>query len=111
MSKILLPNQPDLSGKPKPPKIKATVVFQDTNYTIMRNKETITQDDVFNLPLHLILIGCGMLDARTYVPKTGKEGFLKVIKNLKKSFDENYHKQKAIANNLSDPVKPKVGKK
>lgn len=103
MGKILVPDQPDLTGKPQQPKIKATVLFQDQNYTIMRNKEIVTQQDILDTPLHLILIGCGMLDARTYVPKTGKEGFLKVIKKLKKQFDENYHKQKAIATNMKGP--------
>lgn len=102
-SGLLLPDETGLDGKPKAQQIKATVIFQDANYTIMRNKDgkDITQEDVLNTPLHLTLIAAGMLDARTYIPQVGKEGFLQTIKRLKKQFDDNYKKQKAIAMNTN----------
>lgn len=100
MSKLLLPDQPNLSGKPEPQKVKATIIFQDANYTFMRNKEQLTQEDVFNVPLHMFLIALGMLDARQYVPRIGKEAYLTTIKKLKKQFDDTYKAQKAIANNM-----------
>jgi predicted nucleotidyltransferase len=107
MGKILTPEKPDFAnpGKPKPSKIKATVVFQDANYTFMRNKEQLTTEDVFNLPLHLILIALGMIDAHTYVPRFGKDSYLKTIKRLKKQFDDHYKAQKAIATGMKDGKK------
>ena len=102
MGKILVPDQPNLSGMPEPKSIKATVIFQDTNYTFMRNKDgkEITQEDIFNLPIHLIFIGLGMLDARQYIPRIGKDTFLATLKKIKKQFDDTYKVQRAIATNM-----------
>ena len=105
MGKILVPNQPSLSGKPEPPKVKVTIIFQDEHYTFMRNKEVLTQEDVLNVPLHMFLISLGMLDSHQYVPRVGKEAYLTTLKKLKKQFDEMYKVQKAIATNMKVEIK------
>lgn len=108
MGKILVPGKPDLSGQ-EPQQIKATVIFQDTNYTFMRNKDgkEITQEDIYNLPIHLIFIGLGMLDARQYVPRIGKEAFLSTLTKIKRQFQDMYKVQRRIATNYQ-PEQPKV---
>ncbi len=101
MSKILLPDKPHF-GKNQPPKIKATVIFQDANYTFMRNKEELTQEDIFNVPLHLFLIALGMLDARQYVPRVGKKAFVQTLDKLKKQFTHVYKAQKELAHRVEE---------
>lgn len=97
MGKILTLDKPSFGRKP--PKVKATIIFQDANYTFMRNKEVLTQEDIFNVPLHLFLIALGMLDARQYVPRVGKKAFVQTLDKLKKQFNHVYKAQKAIAEN------------
>ncbi len=105
MGKILLPDKPDFKGSPEPQKIKATVIFQDANYTFMRNKEALTQEDIFNVPLHLFLIALGMLDARQYVPRVGKKAFIQTLDKLKKQFTHAYKAQKSLAETIKEGEK------
>ncbi|NNM44296.1 MAG: hypothetical protein HKM07_08155 [Chlamydiae bacterium] len=104
MGKILTLDQPNLSGK-EPPKIKATVIFQDPNYTFMRNKENLTPEDVFNVPLHLFLISLGLLDAQKYVPRVGKKQFIHTLDKLKKQFNHVYKAQKQLAQTITEGEK------
>ncbi len=103
MGKILTLDKPSFGRKP--PKVKATIIFQDANYTFMRNKEELTQEDIFNVPLHLFLIALGMLDARQYVPRVGKKAFVQTLDKLKKQFTHIYKAQKSLAESIKEDEK------
>lgn len=114
MSNLLIPGQNAPNFDPKrpnlpqtPPKIRATPIYQDANYTVLRHKEAITPQDVDNLSLHMILIGVGLLDAHKMVPKIGKDSFLDKLKQLKKGFDDHCKAQKAIAEGWVEKEEPK----
>lgn len=108
MGKIIVSDQADLSGKT--PQIQARIIFQDENYTIMRNKTDLNQKDILDMPLHLLLIAISFLAAKNYVQFIGKANFLGLMKRLKKQFDDNYKIQKAIAKNMPQPEKEEVTK-
>jgi hypothetical protein len=105
MGGILLADEAEGNNPPQPKQIQATVMFQDQNYTFMRNKEGITQQDIFDMPLHLVLIALGMLDARNYVPKIGLQNYQKTMRNLKKHFDRQYKAQLEAAAKMDREAK------
>lgn len=109
MGKIIVPGQPDLAKPGQPKQIQARVIFQDENYTIMRNKPDLNQRDILDMPVHLLLIALSYLDANNYVKFIGKENYLGLMKRLKKQFDDNYKKQKAVTNNMKLPNKMPEG--
>lgn len=103
MGEILLPEDQKAGAKPlASDEIMATVVFQDENYTIMRNKEKLTNEDMLNVPLHMMLLSMGMLSAQTYVPKVGKQNFTHTLKTLHSKFKKHVKDQLVIASRLPD---------
>lgn len=116
MSEILIPgkNAPHFDPKrpnlpQQPAQVKAVPVFQNRDYTILRHTEAATVKNMLDLPLHLIQIACGLLNADNYVPKVGKEGFLRTMKALKKGFDEVCKVQTARARGMVEE-KPELEK-
>ena len=105
MSDILVADAAEGNQPPQPKQIQATVMFQDANYTFMRNKEGVTQQDIFDMPIHLVLIAMGMLDARNYVPKIGVQNYQKTLRKLKKQFDRQYKAQVAAAAEMGREAK------
>ena len=110
MTETLVPAQKvggEIPQPLQPRQVQATIMFQDENYTFMRNKEVVTQQDIFDMPLHLLLIGMGMLDARNYMPKIGRREYEKALRDMKNKFDDMYMTQVKPAKELSKGTEKK----
>lgn len=100
MSDILVAGAAEGNKPPQPKEIQATVMFQDQNYTILRNKEGATNQDILDMPIHLALLSFGMMDARNYVEKIGYKSYIKALRQVKKHFDRQFRAQLAAASKM-----------
>jgi hypothetical protein len=95
----------------QPRQMQATMMFQDDNYTIMRNLENISQQDIYDMPIHLILLGMGMLDARNYMPQISRQSYEATLRTMKSEFDDMYMTQMKAAKEISKGMNKNGSKK
>jgi hypothetical protein len=108
VSDLILPDsvKPQAQKQPDPGDFNPMLVYQDENYMVLRVRPIPSMSEKLQIPFHLTQIGYLGITAKEFVPRVGKDNFIRSLKTLKRAFQHHLDEQRAIAEQIKPGEKP-----